>query len=119
MKTPPYFFTIATAISKYSGGGVMNPPTPWIGSARNPAIEHVAVGKHQESGFPQADASQFDARSEARRQRWRLLLDRRAVRRLGSRSPKGVWAQPKRLLENNRAAHQGGPAIRESVDLLP
>src|ERR1035441_190179 len=28
MKTPPYFLTMPTAISKYSFGGVMNPPTP-------------------------------------------------------------------------------------------
>ncbi len=32
-----------TAISKYSGGGVMKPPTPWIGSARNPAMRPVVV----------------------------------------------------------------------------
>src|SRR5262249_61631605 len=37
MNTPPYLRTMATAISKYSLGGVTNPPTPWIGSARKPA----------------------------------------------------------------------------------
>ena len=43
MKTPPYFRTISTAISKYSGGGVMKPPTPWIVSARKPAIRPEVV----------------------------------------------------------------------------
>ena len=43
MKTPPYFLMISTAISKYSGGGVMKPPTPWIGSAMNPAMRPVVV----------------------------------------------------------------------------
>ena len=43
MKTPPYFLTMPTAISKYSGGGVMKPPTPWIGSARKPAMRPVVV----------------------------------------------------------------------------
>ena len=43
MKTPPYFRMMPTAISKYSGGGVMKPPTPWIGSARKPAIRPVVV----------------------------------------------------------------------------
>ena len=43
MKTPPYLRTMSTAISKYSGGGVMNPPTPWIGSARKAAIWPVVV----------------------------------------------------------------------------
>jgi hypothetical protein len=43
MKTPPYFRTIPTAISKYSRGGVTKPPTPWIGSARKPAIWPVVV----------------------------------------------------------------------------
>ena len=38
MKSPPYFFTMENAILKYSFGGVMNPPTPWIGSAIMPAI---------------------------------------------------------------------------------
>ena len=43
MKTPPYFLTIPTAISKYSFGGVMKPPTPWMGSAMKPAIWPVVV----------------------------------------------------------------------------
>ena len=33
IKMPPYFRTISVTILKYSFGGVMNPPTPWIGSA--------------------------------------------------------------------------------------
>ena len=43
MKTPPYFRMIPTAASKYSGGGVMNPPTPWIGSARKAEMRPVVV----------------------------------------------------------------------------
>src|SRR5262245_27741932 len=43
MNTPPYLRTIPTAISKYSLGGVTKPPTPWIGSARKPAIFPVVV----------------------------------------------------------------------------
>ena len=43
MKMPPYLRTMSTAISKYSLGGVMKPPTPWIGSARKPAIAPVVV----------------------------------------------------------------------------
>jgi hypothetical protein len=38
MKSPPYFFTMENAILKYSFGGTINPPTPWIGSAIIPAI---------------------------------------------------------------------------------
>ena len=38
MKSPPYFFTMLNTILKYSGGGVMNPPRPWMGSASKPAI---------------------------------------------------------------------------------
>jgi len=38
MKSPPYFLTMEKAILKYSLGGVMNPPTPWMGSAIMPAI---------------------------------------------------------------------------------
>src|ERR1700744_6883 len=38
MKSPPYCFTILKTILKYSLGGVMNPPTPWMGSAIIPAI---------------------------------------------------------------------------------
>jgi hypothetical protein len=34
---------MSTAIWKYSGGGVMKPPTPRIGSARKPAILPVVV----------------------------------------------------------------------------
>ena len=43
MNTPPYLRTISTAIWKYSFGGVTKPPTPWIGSARKPAIWPVVV----------------------------------------------------------------------------
>ena len=39
MNRPPYFFTILKTILKYSFGGVMNPPAPWIGSAMKAAIE--------------------------------------------------------------------------------
>ncbi len=38
MNSAPYFFTILKTILKYSFGGVMNPPTPWIGSAMNAAM---------------------------------------------------------------------------------
>ena len=43
IKTPPYFLTISATILKYSFGGVINPPTPIIGSARIPAILPVVV----------------------------------------------------------------------------
>ena len=33
MNSPPCRRTISATMGKYSGGGVMNPPTPWIGSA--------------------------------------------------------------------------------------
>lgn len=36
MKTPPWMRTIRDDL-KYSWGGVMKPPTLWIGSAMNPA----------------------------------------------------------------------------------
>ena len=55
MKTPPYFRMMPTAISKYSGGGVMNPPTPWIVSARKPAIRpEVVVRMSSSMSFAQA-----------------------------------------------------------------
>ncbi len=37
MNSPPYFLTMPWTISKYSLGGVMKPPTPWIGSAMKAA----------------------------------------------------------------------------------
>ena len=43
MKTPPCFFTVSATIGKYSLGGVINPPTPCIGSAMNPAIRPDVV----------------------------------------------------------------------------
>ena len=43
MNTPPYFFTMSATIGKYSLGGVMKPPTPWIGSAMNPAMRPEVV----------------------------------------------------------------------------
>ena len=55
MKMPPYFRTMPTAISKYSFGGVTKPPTPWIGSARKPAICPVVVVRMSSSrSFAQA-----------------------------------------------------------------
>ena len=55
MKTPPYFLTMPTATSKYSFGGVMNPPTPWIVSARKPAIRpEVVVRISSSMSFAQA-----------------------------------------------------------------
>ena len=38
MKRPPDFRTMPAIISKYSLGGVINPPTPCIGSAMNAAM---------------------------------------------------------------------------------
>ena len=43
MNTPPYFLTMSATIGKYSLGGVMKPPTPWIGSAMNPAMRPEVV----------------------------------------------------------------------------
>jgi len=43
MNTPPYFLTMSATIGKYSFGGVMKPPTPWIGSAMNPAMRPDVV----------------------------------------------------------------------------
>ena len=43
MKTPPYFLMISATILKYSFGGVINPPTPKIGSKRIHAILPVVV----------------------------------------------------------------------------
>src|SRR5579885_3507109 len=38
MKMPPWSRMILATMAKYSGGGVMKPPTPWRGSAMKPAI---------------------------------------------------------------------------------
>ena len=43
IKIPPYFLTISATILKYSFGGVINPPTPIIGSTKIPAIFPVVV----------------------------------------------------------------------------
>ena len=44
MNRPPYLRTMPATSLKYSLGGVMNPPTPWIGSAMNAAsFPEVAV----------------------------------------------------------------------------
>src|SRR5271157_5739399 len=45
MKMPPNLRTISVTILKYSLGGVMNPPTPWMGSAIRAATrpEHFTV----------------------------------------------------------------------------
>ena len=43
MNTPPAFFTMGSATWKYSLGGTMNPPTPWMGSARKAAISPPVV----------------------------------------------------------------------------
>ena len=43
MNSPPAFRAMGTATSKYSLGGVMNPPTPRMGSAMNAAISPSVV----------------------------------------------------------------------------
>ena len=43
MKTPPYCFAISVTMPKYSSGGVMKPPTPWMGSAMKAAILPLVV----------------------------------------------------------------------------
>ena len=43
MNRPPAFFTIGSATWKYSFGGTMKPPTPWIGSAMKAAISPSVV----------------------------------------------------------------------------
>ena len=55
MNRPPYFLTMLNTILKYSLGGVMKPPAPWIGSARKAAIEpEVAVRITSSTSFAHA-----------------------------------------------------------------
>ena len=55
MNRPSYFLTMLKTILKYSGGGVMKPPTPWMGSAMNaPMLPEVVVWITFSTSFAQA-----------------------------------------------------------------